>query len=66
MIPNQTSTDRQRAFDECAAICREIMSQEDAYARKDGSSDIYMHALRWSRYGTAKQILERIAALPEE
>lgn len=58
------SSARARAFDECAAICREIMEAENAYAQKNPNEDIQLHAPRWSRYGTAKQILERIAALP--
>lgn len=60
---------RQHAFDACAAICREIMEECEAGARKETyleRENIHLHALRWSRYGTAKQILERIAALPSE
>lgn len=61
------SSVRHNALAECATICRDIMREEDAGARADTTEerrDINRHALRYMRYGTAKQILERIAALP--
>lgn len=42
---------------ECECRARQIIEDENRMSATDDKSDIVLHALRWVRYGTAKQIL---------
>lgn len=41
----------------CEDRARKIVTDEERFAAADRHPDIQLHALRWARYGTAKQIL---------
>lgn len=42
---------------ECERRARQIIQDENRMSETDDKQDIVLHALRWARYGTAKQIL---------